>query len=352
MRFIFAASMAALATGQQRAAHAELEELVENGQWAKASALTTQLLQSGPTGDARLQWLAARVKFAYGDLDKAAEHTEKAAALDPKNADYQFFLFEVYGSQAQNASILRQPGLARKCKKAVDTAIALDPKHVKALMGSMMYLYRAPSLFGGDKQRALAIPGEIGKFDPARGHLAQAELEMMEKRPGNFRECYRKAVAANPNLYPARISLARSLAYNDPPDFAQAELHAREAVRINRKRTDGWDLLAYALGRQGKVIELEQAMAEAGESSTSFYAGRGLLDAAKDSPKAERLFRQYLKEPAQGPGRPSLAAARLSLGLALENQGRKPEALAELEAAAKLNPKHPAIQKELKRLRG
>ena len=352
MRFMFAASMAALATGQLRASQAELEELVENGQWAKASTISAQLLQSGPVGDARLQWLAARIRFAYGDLDKAAEFTEKAAALDPKNADYQFFLFEVYGSQAQNASILRQPGLARKCKKAVDAAIALDPKHVKALMGSMMYLYRAPSLFGGDKQRALAIPGEIGKFDPARGHLAQAELDSLEKQYGKARESYRKAVAADPNLYPARISLARSLAYNEAPDLAEAEVQAREAIRINRKRPDGWDLLTYALGRQSKVVELDRAITQSGDSSANFYGGRGLLDAAKDDLKAERLFRQYLKEPAQGPGRPSQALARLGLGLALEKQGRKPEAIAELEAAARLNPKHPAIQKELKRLRG
>lgn len=353
MRFVFAASMAALGNGQQsRTTHAELAGFVENGQWAKASALSEQLLRASKAGDARLQWLAAQVKFAYGDLAEGTELTEKAATLDPKNADYQFFLFEVYGSQAQQASILRQLGLARKCKKAVDATIALDPKHAKALMGLMMYLYRAPSLFGGDKQRALAIPGEIGKFDPARGHLAQAELDVIEKQYGKARESYRKAVAADQNLYPARISLARSLAYNEAPDLAQAEVHAHEAVRINGKRCVGWDTLAYALGRQGKVAELEQAIAQSEESSPGFYGGRGLLEAAKDWSKAEQLFRQYLKYPAQGPGRPSLAVAHLSRGLALEKQGRRNDALAELETAARLNSKHPAIQKELKRLRG
>ena len=255
MRFVFAASLAAMAHGE--ATQRDLEELVENRQWPQASAMAAQRLQA-TTADARLYWLAGRVRFAYGDLDKAAELTEKAAELDPKNADIQFRLFEIYGSQAQQASILRQPGLARKCKKAVDTALALDPKHIEALAGSMLYLYRAPSLFGGDRPRALAIPGEIGKFAPARGYMAQSRLDLLEKRYEQARECYRKAVAADPNLYNARLALSQSLAYNKEPDLTQAELHAREAVRINPKRADGWGALAYVLARQGKLADLDR----------------------------------------------------------------------------------------------
>ena len=348
MRFIYAASLAGLAHAQ----NAGLEELVDNGLWGQASALADQRLKSGAATDAKLQWLAARVRFAYGDLDKAAELAEKAAAVDPKNADYQFFLFEVYGSQAEKASLLRQPGLAHKCKKAVDNAIALDPRHIEALIGSMLYLYQAPGFFGGDKKRALAIPGEIGKFNPARGHLAQARLELLEKQSAKARECYRKAVAADPELQAARVLLSRSLAYDDAPDLAQAETHAREAIRINPKRIDGWDALAYALGRQGKTAELDKAIARMDEPTGAYHGARGLLDGGKDLAKAEQLFRQYLKQPAAGPERPSAAVAHLNLAMALEKLGRKTEAVTELEAAARLNPKHPGIQKELKRLRG
>ena len=146
MRFVFAVSMAALsAQGQQQRTHADLEELVENHQWPQASSLAEQRLKASPN-DARLQWLAAEVRFAYRDLDRAAKLAEQAAAGDPDNANYQFALFEIYGSQAEKASLFRQPGLARKAKKAVDRALELDPKHAKALFGSMIYLYRAPSL--------------------------------------------------------------------------------------------------------------------------------------------------------------------------------------------------------------
>ena len=341
-----------MACGQQ----ADLEALVENEQWRQASALADQRLPSGAK-DARLQYLAARIRLAYSDLDRAVTLAERAAELDPRSADYQDLLFEVYGSQAQQASILRQAGLARKCKKAVDRAIELDPKHIEALIGSMLYLYHAPGLFGGDKKRALAIPGIIGAFNPGRGHLAQARLDLMEKQPAKARESYRQAVAADPNLHLARVLLSRSLANNDAPDLPRAEAEARQAVRINPKRVSGWEALAYALGRQGKAAALDQAVVEMGralpdEFSAIFYGGRGLLDGGKDPAKAESLFRQYLKQPAQGPQRPSQAVAHLSLAMALEKLGRKNEALAALEAGAKLDPRHQAIQKELKRLRG
>jgi tetratricopeptide (TPR) repeat protein len=290
-------SLALLASAQ----HQDIEELIENHRWPQAA----QRLQSVPDNDARLNWLAGRVRFAYHDLDKAAGFTEKAAALDPKNADYQFLLYEVYGSQAAEASVFRQPGLARKCKKAVDNAVALNPKHAEALTGLMIYLYRAPGFFGGDKKRAYSIPAEIAAFSPARGHLAQAEIDLLEKRPDLARESYRKAVAADPNLFAARLQLARSL--SDQPE--QAEAHAREAIRIKPKRLDGWELLAYALGRQGKIAELDQTIAKMDDSAGLFHGARGLLDGSKDKAKAQQMLRQYVKQPSPGPERPTAAQA-------------------------------------------
>ena len=47
-----------------------------------------------------------------------------------------------------------------------------------------------------------------------------------------------------------------------------------------------------------------------------------------------------------------MAAARWRLGQALEKQGKRAEALAEVDAAVKLDPKLGNAKKDLKRLRG
>lgn len=343
-----------LATGLTAAG--DLADLIANNQWRQAAELMEGQLKVNPN-DAVLQMHAAEIRFAQGRLDEAAVHAEKAAALDAKSAAAQFLLFEIYGSQAQQASILKQAGLARKCKKAVDRALELDPKHYRALVGLMMYLYQAPGLFGGDKKQAEAIPARIGAYAPGRGHMAQAELEKLRKQPGRLREIYQKAVAAEPRYYNARLALAREYVFTREPDFPKAIAELREAVQLMPRRHEAWELLVYALARQGNKTEVDAALADAarrmpGEGSPLFFAGRGWMEAAQpDHARAEALFRAYLKTQPDV-GRPPLAMAHWRLALALEKQGRKEDARAALEAAARLQPKNEAIQNDLKRLRG
>ena len=45
-------------------------------------------------------------------------------------------------------------------------------------------------------------------------------------------------------------------------------------------------------------------------------------------------------------------AAAVWLGLVMEKQGRKREAVAELEAAARMRPDHKGIKQDLKRIKG
>lgn len=352
MRYVFAASLAVAACRAD-----ELAGLVEDGRWRQARSLVEQR-EGGAQGDARFLLLAAKVRFAYNELEKAAALAEKAAALDPKCADCQFLLYEAYGSMAQNASILRQPGLARKCKRAVDQALTLDPKHVEALLGSMMYLYMAPGFFGGDKTRARAIPGEIAGFNPGRGHLAKAQLAAMENRSAPVRDHYRAAVSADPNLYEGRLALATNLARQNPVDYAGAAAEAREAIRLKPRRAEGWEVLAYALGRQGQAAEIDKLLADQrkalpDEYGAHYRAAEGLMAAGQQqTARAEELLKTFLAQPAQGPHRPSRAAAELRLAQLYEKSGRKPEAVKLYESAAKTNPKNPEIQQALKRLRG
>ena len=49
--------------------------------------------------------------------------------------------------------------------------------------------------------------------------------------------------------------------------------------------------------------------------------------------------------------KPSLAAAHWRLGLTLEKEGRKSEAIAEMETALKLQPDFSPAKKDLKRLK-
>jgi tetratricopeptide (TPR) repeat protein len=79
-------------------------------------------------------------------------------------------------------------------------------------------------------------------------------------------------------------------------------------------------------------------------------AGSVLLFQSKDLLRAERYFRKYLsQEPEGNASRPAQAHWRLAS--VLEKEGRKPEAISELEAALKLEPEFEPAKKDLKRLK-
>ena len=88
------------------------------------------------------------------------------------------------------------------------------------------------------------------------------------------------------------------------------------------------------------------------ERTTPWYtAGRTLVTSSKDPVRAERCLRHYLsREPEISA--PAHANAHWRLGQALEKQGKKDEAMAELAMAVKADPKLDDAKKDLKRLKG
>ena len=131
---------------------------------------------------------------------------------------------------------------------------------------------------------------------------------------------------------------------------------ALRAVQAEPWRTGGWQVLAALYSIQGRYAELDDVLkrseaAEPSHLSPWYQAGRQLVVSRKDPVRAESYLRHYLShEPEIGPQ--TWAAARWRLALALEQQGKKSEAISELNAAVKLDPKLEDAKKDLKRLRG
>jgi hypothetical protein len=277
--------------------NSDLERLVENGHFKRARALVAQ--QAQPQ-DARGLALAAKIHLAYSELDQAARLAERAAALEPRNADHQFLLCEIYGTQAQRASLLRQPFLGRKTKKAMDAAIALDPNHVDTLTVLMLYYYQAPSLIGGDKEKARALPAKIRQIDPARGWLAEARLAALEKNPARQEEAYRKAAEANPRHYASRLALA-SHYFDRRKDYASAAIHARAAHELEPDRAAPFALLAAAAALQGQLDEMDEWLRKAEKQVPDdryphLAAARALLQAKRELTRAKNLIMKYLEQ--------------------------------------------------------
>lgn len=94
---------------------------------------------------------------------------EEAADLDEDNSFYRMWMGHSYGRQAQNASVLRQAGLARNSRKNYEKAIALDPNNVEARESAMEFYLQAPGFLGGGRDKAELQAAEIEKLDTEAG---------------------------------------------------------------------------------------------------------------------------------------------------------------------------------------
>jgi cytochrome c-type biogenesis protein CcmH/NrfG len=158
-RRVFAlAAMSVLATPVF--AQSPAVDLAEHGHWKRLKALIEPRAAANPT-DAEAQWLLARVRLQFRDPEGSLAAAEKSVALDGKNVEYRWQLAQAVGEMASNASIFKQPGLAKRFKREVEAALALNPKHTASLIGLMEFYYRAPGIVGGDKKKAEAIPDQI-----------------------------------------------------------------------------------------------------------------------------------------------------------------------------------------------
>ena len=338
------------------AAAEDAKTLYDRGYLRQAAVLCEQRLAANPK-DAEAGAFLARIRAEQGEKDQALKLANAAVAADPKSAEAEYALAEYYGREARSASLLHQAGLAGKMKKASEAALAIDPNHIDALEISSDFYRYAPGIMGGDKKKSVEYVDRMVKADPVAGWLKRAEIAMEGKDKDTVRaaECYRQAAAAEPTSARAEVALASWLLqpWRDP---AQSEKLALAAVQAEPWRTGGWQVLAALYAFQERWSDLDDVLkkseaAEPTHLAPWYTAARQLINTGKEPARAESYLRHYLTvEPEIGSQ--SWAAARWRLGQVLEAQGKKSEAVAELETAVKLDPKLEDAKKDLKRLRG
>lgn len=324
---------------------------MEAGHYKRARTLVDSRYRAAPEDPHNL-YLMARVKRAWGDTEASAQLLEKAVARTPSNAEYRSQLGQVYGEIAQKASMFRQMSLGRKCKKEIDAAVQLAPNHLEAQTTLMMFLDKAPGMMGGDKTEARALAVRILDAHGARGYMAQARIA---STPAEREGLYRKAIAADPKYYNAHVALANSLLNAAAADAAGASIHARAAIEANPQRAPAYTLLAAALALQENWPELDRVLAASEknvpDNLAAHHNAAGILARkGRELARAESYVRKYLAQEPEA-GAPSHAVAHSTLARILEKQGRKPEAVASLREALRLQPGLEDAKKDLNRLR-
>lgn len=238
----------------------------------------------------------------------AERQFERAIRAEPNVGLYHLWLGNAVGQQAQEASVVRQPFLARRIKAEFERAIELDPDLLDARDGLIQFYLQAPGVMGGSEAKAREQQREIARRDVARGHVAMANIAWHGRDTVATERALLAAAAALPDSAGPTLSLAiRQLGWGRSSQaFATVEgFLARHPQHVGAR---------YQYGRVAAV------------------SGQNLA-------QGERYLRALIADTSWTPGNyaPSRAAAHARLGDILRHQGRRDEARAAYQLALSLD---------------
>jgi len=199
-----ACAHAAVSTGQSE----NIRHLLRDPNLTAAEAAAKALVAASPA-EAEAYALLGEVQVAKGDADAAVRAWEKAAELAPASSDYQQQLGDTCGFAAQKAGMLGMIGLAKKCRRAYEKAVALDPKNVSARQSLLDYYQMAPGLMGGGMDKAYEQAAAISGLDAARGRRAYAMLHAADRKYDAAFAELDEVVKAAPDDYAALYQIGK-----------------------------------------------------------------------------------------------------------------------------------------------
>ena len=291
--------------------------LFEAGKFREAKTIFEPAFRSNAR-DAAAAFYLGRIAMEEKKNDRAADYFETATKLDPKNSTYFLWLGRAHGREAQNANVLRQPGLAKKAKAAWEQAVALDPENLDARSDLIQYYVQAPGFLGGSKEKSLEQAEEIRKRNALRGYLELGALYERDKRLAEAEKAYLGAAKEKSDRHVGEYRLG-----------------------VFYQNTGAFD----------KAFDLFESMIAGNPSEVGalFQIGKTGAMSGQRLERAAEALEAYLQTT---PGRndPSLAAAHWRLGMVHEKRQDRQRAKAEYETALRLDPTFKPATESLKKL--
>lgn len=306
LALILLAAIAPLAS-----ASSPVEQALQNGEVDKAASLITTL----PSAEEHLY--RCRIAMMLEHWDEAGGECEKAVKENPQNSLNHLWYGRALGERASRANFMSAYSLSKKVHQEFEDAARLNPQSTDALSDLCEYEYEAPSVVGGDIDRAVQLAAQVEKLDPGRGIELHARILKEQKRIPEAEQEFKRAIGAS--AHPAY------------------EWSALASFYRGQQR---WDEMESAIQSVLKAVERDPKAATALYDSSSL-----LLRTKRNSDLAEKLLTMYLNSQFKSEQAPAFAA-HAHLAQLLDARGDKADASKERAAALalaheyKLNQEH------------
>jgi cytochrome c-type biogenesis protein CcmH/NrfG len=151
---------------------------------------------AGAIGGERAQDLdlLGRARFADCEFKQAAKAFEQALRWQPDDAGIHNRLGKSYARLAEISSLLSAPGHARKARRNLERAVALEPANQEFLRDLFEFYLDSPQWFGGGIDQAATLLERLSADDPAGRSLFETRLKEARQDSSGASWCLRLGV--------------------------------------------------------------------------------------------------------------------------------------------------------------
>lgn len=170
------------------------------------------VLAQDPVPDLASYLLIGKNYFMSGDYKKAVESFEKALAISPSSSECELWLGRAWGRRAESSSWMTAASYASRARQAFEKAVSLDPLNREAKNDLFSYYLDAPGFMGGGLDKAEALAKSIAAERPAEAQCEFAQIAEKKKDYAGAEAHLRNAMKLAPSEVGRVVDLARFLA--------------------------------------------------------------------------------------------------------------------------------------------
>ncbi len=184
-------------------------ELSNAENYTHAIEIFEELIKENPENHQALFQLG-KISYLKQEYKEAVKYLEKAVKLSDTSSEYYGYLGISRANFAIRGSKFKFIFRARKAVKELNKAIELDPYNLEARAWIIPYYTNAPSLFGGDVDKALDQAKYISRYDHLKGARSYVEIYDTKKRYKDSEKLLLKRIEEYPGEAEYKILLGRT----------------------------------------------------------------------------------------------------------------------------------------------
>lgn len=193
------------------------------------------------------QILNGRILLKNDETEDAFDYFEALRDDNTENVDVNYYLGMSAVIMAQKASIFSKLGYAEDFLEAMEKTIALQPDHIEALNTLIGFHLAAPSIAGGDSDKALSYANQLKKVDEVKGFEQLANVYRKTEKTALAERTLQEGLEKFPES--SSLYFSRATAYMSEKNWDKARADLSLAIKF----ADSDEDKSSALYQQGKT---------------------------------------------------------------------------------------------------